>query len=73
MFLYGKQASVTIAKKRLQELLTSDRMHCTPDMTAQLREDLYSTISKYIPIHADDFELKLSRSDIHIKYTGEDK
>lgn len=63
--------SVQIAKERLQNLLNADRMHCTPDMTEKLSSDIYHTLEKYISIDPKEFEMKITRTDIHIKYTGE--
>ncbi len=69
--LSPKRTSVFVAKNRLQELLTSDRVQCSQDCITQLREDLYYTISKYMEIKPDKFNVNLSRSDIHITITGE--
>ena len=63
--------SVSIAKERLKNLLISDRMQCTPDMVEQLSQDLYHTVSKYMELKPDDFNIEITRTDIHIKYTGE--
>ncbi|MCI8835340.1 MAG: cell division topological specificity factor MinE [Ruminococcus sp.] len=63
--------SVHIAKDRLHHLLMADRMKCTPDMAEKLSRDMYHTIAKYIEIRPENFQLKITRSDIHIKYTGE--
>ena len=63
--------SVTIAKDRLRNLLITDRIQCTPDMIEFLTADLYQTISKYIEISPEQFDVKITRTDIHIKYTGE--
>lgn len=44
--------SVSIAKYRLKNLLAADRMHCTADLTEQMKNDLYhavSNIRKSIP------------------------
>ncbi len=69
--LKHKNSSVNIAKHRLQSVLFSDRMYCSSDIMEQMREDLYHTISKYMEIDPKNFELKLTRKDMHIKYTGE--
>ena len=61
--------SVTIAKDRLRNLLITDRIQCTPDMIEFLTSDLYQTISKYIEISPEQFDVKITRTDIHIKYT----
>lgn len=63
--------SVTIAKDRLRNLLITDRIQCTPDMIEFLTSYLYQTISKYIEISPEQFDVKITRTDIHIKYTGE--
>lgn len=63
--------SVQIAKDRLHVLLNADRLKCTPDAAEKLSSDLYHTLSKYIEIKPEYFEFKITHSDIHIKYTGE--
>ncbi len=63
--------SVQIAKDRLHVLLNADRLKCTPDTADKLSSEMYYTLSKYIEIKQEDFELKITHSDIHIKYTGE--
>ena len=63
--------SVQIAKDRLHDLLSADRLKCTPDMAEKLSSDIYYTRSKYIEIRRENFDLRITRSDIHIKYTGE--
>ncbi len=63
--------SVQIAKDRLHDLLNADRLKCTPDTAEKLSSDIYYTISKYIEIRRENFDLRITRSDIHIKYTGE--
>ena len=61
-------ASVQIAKDRLKALLGADRMQCTPE---KLSADLYHILSKYMEISREHFNIQITRSDIHIKYTGE--
>ena len=63
--------SVSIAKERLRNLLISDRIQCAPDAVDRLTSDLYSTVSKYVEIRPEDFSIEITRTDIHIKYTGE--
>ena len=63
--------SVSIAKERLRNLLISDRIQCAPDVVDRLTSDLYSTVSKYVAIRPEDFNIEITRTDIHIKYTGE--
>lgn len=60
--------SVSIAKERLKTLLVSDRMKCTPDLVDRLSNDLYHTVAKYIEIQPEDFEIEITRTEIHINY-----
>lgn len=63
--------SVQIAKDRLKTLLIADRIDCTADTAEKLSEDIYHTLSKYMEINPEDFSIRITHSDIHIKYTGE--
>ncbi len=45
--------SVTIAKDRLRNLLITDRIQCTPDMTEGFQKDLYQAISKYMELYPE--------------------
>lgn len=65
--------SVSIAKERLKNLLITDRIQCTPDAADRLTKDLYHTVSKYMEVKADQFDIEITRYDIHIKYAGENK
>lgn len=67
----NKHSSVAIAKNRLKVLLVSDRVDCTPDKMEKLHMELYKTISKYIDVAADDFKVRITRSKITIKLTGD--
>ena len=63
--------SVFIARERLKNLLVSDRVQCAPDAVERLTKELYQTVSKYMEIKPEDFSIEITRSDIHIRYTGE--
>lgn len=63
--------SVSVAKERLKNLLIADRIHCTPDSVDRLSSDLYHTVNKYIELKPENFNVEITRNDIHIKYTGE--
>ena len=65
--------SVSIAKYRLKNLLAADRMHCTADLKEKKKNDLYHAVSKYTEINPAYFSIDITRSDIHIKYMGEDR
>ena len=67
-----KNKSVLSAKDRLKALLVSDRVDCTPDTFEKIKLDLYHTVSKYLNVNQEYFEVKINRSDIHIRLTGED-
>ena len=66
-----RRSSVCVAKKRLKSLLVSDRVQCQPDTYDLLCGELYHTISKYMKITEDDFEVEITRSQIRINLTGE--
>ncbi len=63
--------SVRIAKERIVNLLVTDRLQCTPGTTEDLSRDIFHTLSKYMEIKPEYFQVRITRSDIHIKYTGE--
>ena len=67
-----KTSSVFIAKDRLKMLLVSDRVNCTPDALEKIKLELYKTISKYIDVAPQDFNVQISRTNIHITLRGED-
>ena len=58
--------SVKIAKERIQSLLLSDRLQCTPDIADNLSSDICHTISKYMEIRSESLKIRITRSDIHI-------
>ena len=64
--------SVDIAKDRIKALLVSDRVNLTPDTIEKIQNELYKTISKYMPVNPEDFEVRLTRSYIYIQLIGED-
>ena len=67
-----RNASVSVAKDRLKTLLVSDRVNCTPDALEKIKLELYKTISKYIDVTPENFDVQISRTNIHIKITGEE-
>ena len=67
-----RNASVSVAKDRLKSLLVSDRVNCTPDTFEKIHSELYKTISKYIEVIPEEFDVKMTGSSIYIKLTGED-
>ncbi len=67
-----KNTSVSVAKDRLKTLLVSDRANCTPDTIEKIHAELFKTISKYMEIVPEEFDVKMTRSYIYIKLIGED-
>lgn len=63
--------SVVIAKDRLKNLITADRIHCTPDNIKLMSTEIYQTLSKYIEMTPDDFQIKYTHTDIHIHYLND--
>lgn len=63
-----KKASVHVAKQRLHDVLSSDRITCQNDLVPELKDDLYRTLSKYIDINSDAFNIQLKHSEIYIKF-----
>ena len=68
-----KNSSVIIAKNRLKNLIVSDRVNCTPDAFEKIQTELFKTISKYIEIEAENFDVHVTRSHIYITLTGEEE
>ena len=66
-----RKPSVFIAKDRLKVLLVSDRMNCTPDAFDKVQAELYKTVSKYMEITPEEFQVQITRSTIFIKLTGD--
>lgn len=69
---YGrKHTSVGVAKRRLNMLLSADRCGCTPKEAKMIESDLYDTLTKYLTLTPDDFQVTITGDDIHIRLTGE--
>ena len=58
-----KRNSGTIAKKRLQFLLISDRAGCTPEILEMLKNDMIKVISRYMMIDPEQLEVKVIHMD----------
>ena len=67
-----KNKSSSVAKDRLKALLVTDRISCTPDTFHKIHTDLFQTLSKYVEIIPEEFDVKMTRTYIHIRLTGED-
>ena len=67
-----KKSSVCIAKNRLKQLLTSDRVLCMPESYDKINKEIYNVLSKYIDITEDKFHIEIERTRLIIYFTGED-
>ena len=67
-----KNSSVSIAKDRLKALVVSDRVQRTPSAYEHICKDLYETLSKYMEITEENFQVEISRSQVVIKIAGEE-
>ena len=63
--------SVIIAKDRLKALIVSDRVNCTPDTLEKIEKELYKTVSKYISVEENVFDVRITRNYSYITLTGE--
>ena len=66
-----KKSSVSIAKNRLKQLVTADRVLCLPNSHDIICKELYNVLSKYIDFTEDDFHIEIQRTRILIHFTGE--
>lgn len=66
-----RRSSVSIAKKRLRNLVTADRVSAIPESYDILSRELFNLLSRYIEITEDDFKLEIFRTHILIHITGE--
>lgn len=57
MFRANGKHSKELAKNRLENLLLSERMHCSPDFIPMMRNELIQIFGKYLPI--DEQRVKL--------------
>jgi len=64
-FLLGeKKSSASVAKERLQLIITHERKEGTanaPDFLPQLQKDLIEVISKYIKINPEDLKVNVDK------------
>lgn len=68
MLTIVKKSSVHVAKQRLHDVLSSDRITCQTDLVPELKDDLYTTLSKYIDLDSSNFNVQLKHSEIYIKF-----
>ncbi|MBE6100066.1 MAG: cell division topological specificity factor MinE [Anaerovibrio sp.] len=63
MHMFRSEKSGKVAKKRLQMVLIQDRANVSPEVMAQLRDDIIQVISKYMVIDKTDMEISLENVD----------
>ena len=59
-------------KESSAHVVISDRVQCTPSAYEHICKDLYETLSKYMELTEDDFQVEINRSQIVIKIAGEE-
>lgn len=67
-----RRSSVSIAKNRLRALVTSDRVNCAPEAYEAICRELYETLSKYMELTEDDFQVEINRTQVVITFLGEE-
>lgn len=67
----NRNSSVDVAKDRLKHVLVSDRSNCTPDAFDLMEQELFRSVSKYFEVSRDQFQVQISRNEIHIRLTGD--
>ena len=67
-----KKSSVSIARDRLRTLVISDRVQCSPDAGGELCQELYKTLSKYMELTEDNFQVEINRTQVIITFLGEE-
>ena len=75
MHVFVKEArrpSVLVARERLKALIVSDRVQCQPDTYEYLCRELFRTVSKYMKVTEETFDVEITRSKITIVLTGEE-
>ncbi|MFR5584656.1 MAG: cell division topological specificity factor MinE [[Clostridium] scindens] len=53
-------------------LATSDRVFCTPDAYDNICRELYESLSKYMELTEEDFQVEINRTQVVITFAGEE-
>ena len=62
MFDLFRRGSATIARERLQVLLSHERVACgRPDLLSILREEIIAVISRHVSFDPDKVQIKMDR------------
>lgn len=54
---FQKRTSSKVAKDRLKAVLVTDRTKCSPDFMVQLKADMLQTLSKYVEVDLDHYDV----------------
>ena len=58
----AKNHSGSLAKKRLQVVLVTDKANCSPELLDKMKDDMVRVISKYMEIDRKGIEIKIGSS-----------
>lgn len=67
-----RKSSVSIARDRVKALVISDRVHCAPDAYDNICRELFISLSKYMELTEDDFQVNINRTQVIITFAGEE-
>jgi len=62
LFGQREQRSSSVAKERLQLVLTHDRVKLSPELMDTLKSEIIAVISRHVMIDTDAMEIKLTQS-----------
>lgn len=60
-FFRDKKRSAGYARDRMNLLLLSERIDCSPQMMQMLKSDLIHTVKKYLTIEEEQVKLKITQ------------
>lgn len=60
-FFKGKKRSAGYARDRMQLLLISERIDCSPQMMKMLKNDLIHTVKKYLTIEEEQVSIQITQ------------
>ena len=67
-----RKPSVSIARDTQKAQIVADRMQCQPDTYEVLCRELFRTVSKYMKVNEEQFDVDITRSRITIDLTGDE-
>ena len=65
-YLFKRKRSGQVAKDRLNILLISDRINCSPEVMNMIKKDIAKVISKYMQIDPRKMEVQVSKRKINV-------